>query len=157
MALINCKECDKKVSDQAEKCPHCGAAIKKRTGCGTIVVVAILFFIAFGSFISAYESSQPKPVKSPEQLHIEAIGKHFNALDGSHIGLTAAIKSSLNDPKSYEHDKTTYLDKGDHLIVTTTFRAKNEYGGMTTREVVAQTDLRGQVLKIVMNKIVERL
>jgi|SaaInlStandDraft_5_1057022.scaffolds.fasta_scaffold105143_2 predicted amidophosphoribosyltransferase len=24
MALVNCRECEKEVSDQAETCPHCG-------------------------------------------------------------------------------------------------------------------------------------
>lgn len=31
MALINCPECDKKISDQAEKCPNCAFPIKKTT------------------------------------------------------------------------------------------------------------------------------
>lgn len=29
MSLINCPDCDHKVSDQAEKCPSCGRTIKK--------------------------------------------------------------------------------------------------------------------------------
>lgn len=28
MALINCKECGKEISDQADKCPHCGFPVK---------------------------------------------------------------------------------------------------------------------------------
>lgn len=27
MALINCKECSKEISDKAQTCPHCGAPI----------------------------------------------------------------------------------------------------------------------------------
>lgn len=30
MALIKCPECDKKVSDKAEGCPHCGYSFKKK-------------------------------------------------------------------------------------------------------------------------------
>lgn len=30
MALIKCPECDKKVSDKAENCPHCGYSFKKK-------------------------------------------------------------------------------------------------------------------------------
>ena len=30
MALIQCAECKKEVSDQAESCPHCGFPIKKK-------------------------------------------------------------------------------------------------------------------------------
>jgi len=157
MSLINCKECKNQVSNQAEKCPHCGATIKKRTGCGTIAAALILFFVAFGGFISAYESTQPQPVKTPQQLRAEEIEKHFDAWNGSHIGLTATIKSSLNDPESYQHDKTTYIDKVDHLIITTIFRAKNQYGGITTYQIVAQTNLDGEVLQIMTNKIIKKL
>jgi hypothetical protein len=32
MALINCKECKKEISDQADKCPNCGFDIKKENG-----------------------------------------------------------------------------------------------------------------------------
>jgi|InofroStandDraft_1065614.scaffolds.fasta_scaffold91308_2 hypothetical protein len=30
MALINCPECGKEISDQAETCPNCGIALKKK-------------------------------------------------------------------------------------------------------------------------------
>jgi hypothetical protein len=33
MTIIYCYECGKKVSDKAERCPHCGAA--SRSDCGT--------------------------------------------------------------------------------------------------------------------------
>ena len=29
MALINCPECGKEVSDKADTCPNCGLAVKK--------------------------------------------------------------------------------------------------------------------------------
>jgi hypothetical protein len=32
MSLINCKECGREVSSQAEKCPGCGVTITKRSG-----------------------------------------------------------------------------------------------------------------------------
>jgi hypothetical protein len=31
MALIQCKECSKDISDQAQTCPHCGAPTNKKT------------------------------------------------------------------------------------------------------------------------------
>jgi predicted amidophosphoribosyltransferase len=30
MALINCPECNKEISDMAESCPHCGFPIAKK-------------------------------------------------------------------------------------------------------------------------------
>lgn len=31
MAIVNCKECGKEISDMAQTCPHCGVVIKKDT------------------------------------------------------------------------------------------------------------------------------
>jgi hypothetical protein len=55
----------------------------------------------------------------------------------------------MNDPKSYEHVETRYADKGDHLIVKTTFRGKNAFGGVVPNWVIAKTDLDGNVLEVI--------
>lgn len=77
------------------------------------------------------------------------IEKHFSAWDGSHRGLTKLIKAGMNDPNSYEHVETSYVDKGDYLIVKTTFRGKNAFGGVVTNWVQAKVDLDGNVLEII--------
>ncbi len=76
MALINCPKCNKKVSDSAKACPHCGFAVKKNLNQGkakidfsnlnnivdmakanwkplVIVGVVIVCVIGVGSFVSA--------------------------------------------------------------------------------------------------------
>ncbi len=55
----------------------------------------------------------------------------------------------MNDPDSYEHVETRYGDKGTYLIVTTTFRGKNAFGGVARNTVTAKVDLEGNVLEIV--------
>lgn len=53
MALVNCKECGKEMSDSAIKCPHCGydstlknnMAKKKSNKIGCLVIIAIAFII----------------------------------------------------------------------------------------------------------------
>ncbi len=44
MALINCKECGKEISDQAKSCPHCGMPLKKK-GKGFAVASLVLGII----------------------------------------------------------------------------------------------------------------
>ncbi len=44
MALINCVECSKEISDQAKFCPHCGAPLKKK-GKGFAVASLVLGII----------------------------------------------------------------------------------------------------------------
>lgn len=80
----------------------------------------------------------PAKPKTLEELRQEGIERQFNPWDGSHIRATELIKASMNDPNSYEHVKTTYVDGGDHLVITTTFRGKNAFGGV----VVNTSELR---------------
>jgi len=107
----------------------------------------VMAFLALGS--TDTNSTTPSTPKTPEQLRTEQIEKEFSAWDGSHRGLTEVIKKSMNDPKSYEHVETRYIDKGDHLIVTTEFRGKNAFGGVVKNSVIAKVDLNGNVLEII--------
>jgi len=77
------------------------------------------------------------------------IETNFSGWDGSHRGLTKVIKASMNNPKSYEHVETVYWDRGDHLIVQTTFRGTNAFGGVVTNWVKAKVDLDGNVLAVI--------
>lgn len=107
--------------------------------------VLVMTFLALGST----DSNTSNVPKTPEEERTAEIEKNFSGWDGSHNGLTAAIKESMNDPKSYEHVETRYSDKGDHLIVTTTFRGKNAFGGVVKNSVTAKVDLNGNVIEII--------
>lgn len=52
MAIIKCPECNHEVSDQAEKCPHCGVGVRKpdavETGASLISLVVAIIVIIFG-------------------------------------------------------------------------------------------------------------
>jgi hypothetical protein len=78
----------------------------------------------------------------------ENIERQFSAWDGSHAKLERIIKEAMNDPDSYEHDKTVYWDRGDHLVVQTTYRGKNAFGGTVRNFLKAKVSLSGQVLQI---------
>lgn len=73
----------------------------------------------------------------------------FSKYDGSHINLEKIIKDNANDPDSYKHVETVYWDKDSYLIVKTTFRGKNAFGGVVKNSVKAMVDLDGQVLQII--------
>jgi len=76
------------------------------------------------------------------------IEDQFSAWDGSHRNLEKVIKKAMNDPDSYEHDETVYWDRGDHLVVKTTYRGKNAFGGVVRNFVKAKVSLSGQVLQV---------
>lgn len=76
------------------------------------------------------------------------IERQFSAWDGSHRGIERLIKKTMNDPDSYNHVKTVYWDMGKHLVVKTTFRGKNAFGGVVVNWVKAKSDMDGNIIEI---------
>lgn len=79
--------------------------------------------------------------------------KQFGAWDGSHYQLVALIKNNMNNPDSYQHDRTTYrlvvTDEERYAVITTSFRGQNAFGGVIKNTVVAKTDIdTGNIIEI---------
>ena len=77
------------------------------------------------------------------------IKAQFSVWDGSNTQLVDLNKKNLNDPKSFDHEKTTYSDKGDHLIIKMTYRAKNSFGALILQNVTAKVDYKTQAIEII--------
>jgi hypothetical protein len=77
------------------------------------------------------------------------IEKQFAGPGLWHIKLRQMIKAGMNDPDSYQHVSTQYWDQGDHLIINTTFRGKNGFGGVVTTTVKAKSSIDGESLEII--------
>lgn len=159
MALISCPECTKKISETVDVCPNCGFKFtpekkeqakksQNKIQIGCAVAIAIAFILGMVICLSSGNKKTEKP-KTPDEIRKDKIAACFSPWDGSHVGLTALIKKGMNDPDSYKHEKTTYQDKGDYLLVTTIFRGKNAFGGYVKNWVKAKVDLDGNVLKII--------
>ena len=145
---------------------------KPRKTIKTVAIVCVVSFFATGLFA---ENPSPTPqaekvvepiVLTEEQIATQeeakaqlavqqaaeerqkAIASQFSAWDGSHYELTKLIKLSMNDPKSYEHVSTSYLDHEDYLTIMTTFRGKNAFGGVVPTTVKAKVSITGGILEI---------
>lgn len=79
----------------------------------------------------------------------ELVEAAFSAWDGSHKGLATFIKENMNNPKSYDHVKTTYRDDGDYITVQTVFRGTNAFNAIVSNTVTAKCSVDGQVLEII--------
>ena len=99
--------------------------------------------------ISAADAADRKPDIQNTPARINRIKSQFSGWDGAHKNLEQLIKKGMNDPSSYEHVETSYVDMGTHLIVKTTFRGKNGFGALVRNTVAAKTSLDGDVLKII--------
>lgn len=79
----------------------------------------------------------------------EKIERQFSPWDGSHYAFTRIIKESMNNPKSYEHVKTVYWEYKDYIVVQTTFRGTNAFGGVVTNTLKAKFSIDGDFLGII--------
>ena len=118
----------------------------------SVFAIVIMAALAAGSVdsnaVNSSGAGNPPVPKTPEEIKKERIEKQFSLWNGAHNNLTEAIKESMNDPKSYEHVETRYIEFTDYLTVTTTFRGKNAFGGVVKQTVVAKVDLDGNILEI---------
>lgn len=94
------------------------------------------------------EEAERKKQEAEAEERKKKIEEQFSAWDGSHIKLTRLIKDSMNDPKSYDHDETKYFDIKDHVIVITTFRGKNAFGGIVKNTVKAKASIDGESIEV---------
>ncbi|EAY28940.1 hypothetical protein [Microscilla marina] len=87
-----------------------------------------------------------------KKLRKKVIEAQFSIWDGSHVKLTKHIKSKMNDPDSFKHVSSSWVDMIKHVKVQTIFRGKNSFGGIVTHTVVAKVSFEGDVLEIISFK-----
>jgi hypothetical protein len=168
MNLVECTKCKEKINDTLKKCPNCGLIrlswARKHPFkftfllliSGFFLIIIIGMIIAVNTPASVSNVIKPTsgstatmvPTLSAEQIRDNKIKFQFSAWDGSNRALEKYIKSSMNDPKSYEHVETRYSDEGDYLFVSTTFRGKNAFGGVVTNNISAKISLDGDIIEI---------
>lgn len=55
----------------------------------------------------------------------------------------------MHNPDSYKHVETRYADEGDYILVATTFRGTNAFGGVVTNTVHAKFTIEGTFIEMV--------
>jgi hypothetical protein len=74
-----------------------------------------------------------------ERFRLRRIKEQFG-YNGYNLNLVAFMRPQLHDPKSFEHVRTTYEDKGDTIVVRMTYRARNGFGGLVLNQCTAELD-----------------
>jgi hypothetical protein len=118
------------------------------------ILVVVFAFGILGRIFGPAEMTTNKvvdeaPKKDSTTLAQEKINALFSAWDGSLPQLEKIIKKSMNDPDSYEHVETKYWVIENNLIVLTSFRGKNGFGGTVKNYVKAKVDFEGNVIEII--------
>lgn len=126
MAMVNCKECNAQISDQASACPQCGAKPKKTVGIAGYIVAGILLVFVMKA---AWREDPPKETRSPQEVALaKAREKAYQDRLGSTMTVLTTIKLSLRDPASVQWLAATSNETGG--VVCVSYRAKNGFGGM---------------------------
>lgn len=124
MALIKCRECGKEISSDAKACPHCGAKPKTGIGCGPVLGIILVGFIAWLAF--GPSPTPPAPKTEAEQQATTRMAMAAAA--------AKALKQSLREPDSLD----IISIKTDQLanIICLEYRAKNGFGGTSIEHLV---------------------
>lgn len=121
MSLINCKECKKEISDEVDKCPHCGFKVKKSSGCLTLIIIGIIVIGAISSLSSNDSSSTTS-------------SSAYDSRQSASGACMSFIKQMLHDPDSAEfgHSSEAYVNEEKPGIwkVQREVRAKNAFNAM---------------------------
>lgn len=78
----------------------------------------------------------------------EKIRMQFSVWDGSHSKLKRLVKDNMNDPDSFDHEETTYDDKGKYVIIQMRYRGKNSFGALVIETITAKADIEGNIFEI---------
>lgn len=79
----------------------------------------------------------------------EQIDNQFSSWDGSHYYTVKAVKKAMHDPKSFEHNQTSYVQNGNVLVVRMSYRGNNSLGAKVLSSVIAQVDAQsGDILSL---------
>ena len=88
MALFQCPECSKEISDKATTCPNCGYALlkeqptpqampikskKKKTGCFIVLIILISVGVLIGGLISKFVNSSDPLTSTPIEPFIDVM------------------------------------------------------------------------------------
>src|SRR3989304_3204559 len=120
MPPLKCPQCKNNIFDMSNSCPICGfqmtldiltEIVRKEQQTKKIILIGIIFVLTIICILTILEITKPDVPQADTEARRAQIEKQFSVGDGSHPGLTALIKKSMNDPGSYEHIKTVYKDE----------------------------------------------
>jgi hypothetical protein len=129
MALIQCKECTKEVSDLAASCPHCGAPVEKpkaKSGAGSaVMLLAFMGLVAFFALPSILSNTSTSVFKHNQ----------FEIRVGGHSGIQFSGAYMLVDRSGKSVSKTIdgltpKVIKVNGSIVSCSFQKMVEHGSL---------------------------
>jgi hypothetical protein len=131
-------------------------ALAKKKSLGEIIFIAFCVLVVILITVNAFiEEPEKEPViKTAMQLKEEHLARVFSSWDGSSSTVVDLVKATLNDPESFEHLNTNYIQTGSdeehrEYLVTMEFTAKNGFGGRLRKWVTVILDKDGNYVSTI--------
>lgn len=139
MSMQNCSECGKAVSTKADKCPHCGAPVKKKAGigCAGFVGILVLIFIVLAVF-SGGDGGNSGGSSTPDYQNDESM---------AWIMTQDFVEKRLKSPSSAEFPWSSDVDitrSGNSYTIDGYVDAQNTYGADIRENFVAKVRYDGE-------------
>ena len=171
MPLVECPDCQKRVSDRAPTCPNCGYPIagigslgpqpepkKHKTGCGVVLLLAVGLFVALMMSISSDSEKEAKNPTCKSDWHrcVDNADMVNNFKDWFSVRYDcerAAVKlAKYNEPKFVSHSFGRFYT-GDNYVKTGIVTAiepdakfSNAFGAMVSSTVNCKYDLNRKLV-----------
>lgn len=166
MALINCPECKKEISDTAPSCPNCGYIMKsnsekkhsikkktttRKTGCGTIIF-ALLIVISLTILLSTLSNDEDNSENQNDSVDHSELLAYTYAEDFVKKRLKAPAtaefpktREKINHTTNYGEGKykiRSWVDSqnGFGALIRSSFNCTIEFEGTTVRCTSLQID-----------------
>ena len=112
--------------------------------------------VALSTELDSRLATEKRKVEEAKKLAAEAEARQASIKrqfkwDGSNYAVEEAIKVRMQNPDSYKHVETRFVEVENGLIVTTKFRGTNGFNAVVTQIAVAAVDVNGTVLSLSIN------
>lgn len=111
MALINCPECNKEISDTVNQCPNCGYTLKKKNKVNKkiilIIITCIIVIFCGISIKNSYEKAQAEKAaqEEAERLAEAEVARKQAEAEQAQKMLEIYYNLDISDVHGYKNDK----------------------------------------------------
>lgn len=115
MALINCPECGKEISDTNRKCPFCGYTLKKDPNRKAIIIVIIALVVCLAAAVAVY-SLVIRPNQLLQQAENLIAREKYSEADVILTEIPDSGKKTALVTQIVLHEVEVALDAGDFVL-----------------------------------------
>jgi hypothetical protein len=149
MALKKCRECGNDISTKAAACPKCGAVLKKKGGCLSVVVLLFLIGIVIAAISSVThetssssqtsppagsgQSTRPSTPPTPVRPDLEVVDYNWASGEFGNRVIRGTVRNNTSKQYKYVQVEINLYDKADTQVGSTLANVNNLEPGRTWR------------------------